>query len=178
MSADARAFEQFVAANAGRLLRTACLVTWDDNEAEDLVQECFLRVAKHWPRVEKMELPLAYARRILVNLALDGGDRRSKRRIELSLAESVQVGDVVDASAERELLLLVDRFELVDALGKLSAQQRAVLVLRYFEDLTEQQVADVLGCSTGTVKTSAWRGLARLRDLIAEHASSTEVGES
>jgi DNA-directed RNA polymerase specialized sigma24 family protein len=70
-----QSFEEFVQAHAGDLLRTACLITWDDAEAEDLVQECLLRVAKRWRRVRGMQLPLAYARRILINLALPGFSR-------------------------------------------------------------------------------------------------------
>src|SRR5438067_2161235 len=76
-------FDQFVAAHVDDLLRTAYLIVWDEGEAEDLVQECLLKVARRWPRVRRMEQPRAYARRILVNLALDGARGRVQRRREL-----------------------------------------------------------------------------------------------
>ena len=76
-------FEQFVTASSDALLRTAYLVVWDPVEAEDLVQECLLAVARRWPRVRRMDHPHAYARRVLINLALDGAQRRTRRRQEL-----------------------------------------------------------------------------------------------
>lgn len=153
-------FDQFVAAHVDDLLRTAYLIVWDEGEAEDLVQECLLKVARRWPRVRRMEQPRAYARRILVNLALDGARARVQRRRELEpeAAASLIAVDPVP--------ILETRAELLEALGQLHERQRAVLVLRYFNDLTEAQVAEVLGCSPGTVKSSASRGLARLREAL------------
>ena len=153
-------FDNFVAAHVDDLLRTAYLIVWDEGEAEDLVQECLLKVARRWPRVRRMEQPQAYARRILVNLALDGARRRARRRREL------EPGTPPILSAIDPLQTLETRAELLQALGQLHERQRAVLVLRYFNDLTEAQVADVLGCSPGTVKSSASRGLARLREAL------------
>ncbi len=153
-------FDQFVAAHVDDLLRTAYLIVWDEGEAEDIVQECLLKLACRWPRIRRMEQPRAYARRILVNLALDGARGRSRRRRELEprAAATLIVVDPLPA--------LDARAELLEALGQLPARQRAVLVLRYFNDLTEAQVAAVLGCSPGTVKSSASRGLARLREAL------------
>src|SRR5580704_16963568 len=74
-------FEAFVAANTEGLLRTAYLVAWEAGDAEDVVQECLLRVAKRWPRVRSMDSPLGYARRILINVALDERRRRSHERL-------------------------------------------------------------------------------------------------
>ena len=153
-------FDKFVAAHVDDLLRTAYLIVWDEGEAEDVVQECLLKVARRWPRVRRMEQPQAYARRILVNLALDGARRRAQRRREL------EPGTPPILSAIDPLQTLETRAELLQALGQLHERQRAVLVLRYFNDLTEAQVADVLGCSPGTVKSSASRGLARLREAL------------
>jgi len=176
MGSSAASFDEFVRAHAGGLLRTACLITWDDAEAEDLVQECLLRVSARWRRVQAMERPLAYARRILVNLALAGRDRRSRQRAELVGQDLEDTNDErVDLSAEAPLGALSQRSELIDALGCLTKQQRTVLVLRYFEDLSEAQVADLLGCSTGTVKSSASRGVARLRGLLTSPTSETGV---
>lgn len=159
--------------HAGQLLRTACLITWDDDEAEDLVQESLLRVSKRWGRIQRMEMPAAYARRILVNLALAGSQQRSRRRSELIEHDQEPLDQRIDLAAESAMSCMTDRAELLDALGRLTPQQRAVLVLRYFEDLSEVQVAETLGCSTGTVKSSASRGVARLRTLLAKTTSET-----
>jgi RNA polymerase sigma-70 factor (sigma-E family) len=155
-------FDEFVAGNLEQLLRTAYLITWDAGEAEDLVQECLLKVARRWRRVRGMAQPRAFARRILVNLALDDARGRARRRGELDGAPAVGDGPA------RDLLVgLETRAELIDALARLTPRQRAVLVLRYFNDLTEAQTAEVLGCSPGTVKSNASRGLARLREALA-----------
>ena len=153
-------FDEFVATHADDLLRTAYLIVWDEAEAEDLVQECLMKLARRWPRVSRMEHSGAYGRRVLVNLALDGARGRARRRSEL------EPGVAASATAVDPLPMLDTRAELIDALGRLPARQRAVLVLRYFNDLTEAQVAEVLGCSPGTVKSSASRGLARLREVL------------
>jgi RNA polymerase sigma-70 factor (sigma-E family) len=155
-------FDEFVAGNLERLLTTAYLITWDAGEAEDLVQECLFKVARRWPRVRRMAQPHAYARRILVNLALDGARGRARRRGELG-----EVSAVTDGSARDLLVELEARAELLDALARLTPRQRAVLVLRYFNDLTEAETAEALGCSPGTVKSNASRGLARLREALA-----------
>lgn len=155
-------FDEFVAVNVEPLLRTAHLITWDAGEAEDLVQECLLRVARRWPRIRWMQQPVAYARRILINLALDDARSRTRRRNELD-GESIAV-----QQPARDLLGDIEtRDELLEALSRLNPRQRAVLVLRYFNDLTEAQTAEALGCSPGTVKSSASRGLARLREALA-----------
>jgi RNA polymerase sigma-70 factor (sigma-E family) len=168
-------FEQFVSASSGALLRTAYLVAWDPVEAEDLVQECLLAVARRWPRVRKMDHPHAYARRVLVNLALDGAQRRTRHRQELVGDDAAGLAAVPDESSARRLHAVGVRAELIEALGTLPPRQRAVLVLRYFEDLSEAQVADLLGCSLGTVKSTASRGLTRLQAaLTVEFSLSTK----
>jgi RNA polymerase sigma-70 factor (sigma-E family) len=156
-------FDDFVQTSVDELLRTAFLITWDAGEAEDLVQECLFKLARRWPRVRRMAQPRAYARRVLVNLALDGARGRARRRGELDeLADEPAVAVVVEPLAGLET-----RAELLEALERLPVRQRAVLVLRYFHDLTEAQTAEVLGCSPGTVKSNASRGLARLREAFA-----------
>jgi RNA polymerase sigma-70 factor (sigma-E family) len=157
------AFDEFVAANADGLLRTAYLIIWDEKGAEDLVQETFLQIARRWRRVARMDQPLAYARRVLVNLAVGEKSQRSRQRAELSAIQpnlGVELG-TLEIYAERE--------ELLDALRQLPPRQRAVLVLRYLHDLSEAQIAETLGCSTGTVKSTAARGLARLRELLEQN---------
>jgi RNA polymerase sigma-70 factor (sigma-E family) len=166
--ADGRAkrqFEAFVAGETERLFRTAYLMTGAEADAEDLVQEAFIRVARHWNRVRSMEHPAAYARRALVNLALDGARRRSKERAELDApADGVTRADETAARAIREI---DDLAEFRWALAQIPPGQRAVLVLRYWEDLAVADVAEILGCSCGTVKSAASRGAARLASVLA-----------
>ncbi|MGP0029653.1 MAG: sigma-70 family RNA polymerase sigma factor [Acidimicrobiales bacterium] len=137
-------FEQFVAANSAGLLRTAYLVVWDGAAAEDLVQECLLQVARRWPRVRSMEHPVAYARRVLVNLALDGAARRQRHGSELDGANP-PADERHDEAAARALAAVETSADLIGILGSLPPRQRAVLVLRYFDDLSEAQTADVQG---------------------------------
>jgi RNA polymerase sigma-70 factor (sigma-E family) len=159
-------FDQFVTATAADLLRTAYLVVWDAPAAEDLVQECLIRVARHWPRVRTMDYPVAYARRILVNLALGGARRRSRQLAELGGDGDLFIATRPDESAERALGAVDGASELVAALRTLAPLQRAVLGLRYFDDLSEAQIAEVLGCSAGTVKSTSSRAIDRLRQVL------------
>jgi RNA polymerase sigma-70 factor (sigma-E family) len=170
-STSRQEFERFVTDRTAPLLRTACLITGNLTEAEDLVQEALLRVARHWRKVRCMEHPAAYARRILVNVALDGAAQRGRRKGELAVADSAGAHDPVDTLAQRDLHKVDTRQELLGVLATLPARQRAVIVLRYWEDLPEAEVAEVLGCSTGTVKSTASRGLARLRATVRDGAS-------
>ena len=155
-------FECFAALHADGLLRSAYLMAGDRGEAEDLVQECLLQLARKWPRVRSMTHPGAYGRRVLFNLILDGGPRRARRRIELgALQTSDGHGDAEPSTAALEA-----HVELVRALSGLPARQRAVLVLRYFADLPAREVALILDCSPGTVKSSTSRGLERMREAL------------
>jgi RNA polymerase sigma-70 factor (sigma-E family) len=165
-------FERFVAASASDLLRTGYLIVWDLAAAEDLVQECLFQIAKRWPRVRAMEYPAAYARRILVNQALAGAKRRNRHWAELDGDRRRPRGEPNDDAAERALGLVETTSELVDALRTLAPQQRAVLGLRYFDDLSEAQVAEILGCSVGTVKSTTSRALDRLRQAATVVAAA------
>lgn len=158
MSMGSNDFDRFVAENASALLRTAYLMVGDLHEAEDAVQETLLKVASRWPRVRRMDNPAGYARRILVNLALRGGPRRSRNRAELNATAPTH--------AASGATYLDSRDELYEALAALPPRQRAVLVLRYFLDLPETEVAATLGCSLGTVKSSGSRGLKRLEESL------------
>jgi RNA polymerase sigma-70 factor (sigma-E family) len=157
-------FERFAAANADGLIRTAYLMVGDRGDAEDIVQECMLRLARKWPRVRKMEHPGAYARRVMVSLVLDGRHQRARRTLELATTAPELAAVISDQSAES----LDARADLIWALRELSPRHRAVLVLRYFSDLPEAEVAAILGCSVGTVKSSASRALTRLRATLEE----------
>lgn len=165
-----RSFDEFVVAHVRDLMSTAYLISCDESEAEDLVQECLMKVANRWRRVRTMERPVAYARRILVNLAIDRGRGQTRRRQELAGLD--RAGDAeprqepVDERAEAVIDAITMRAPLFDALRLLSPQQRVVLVLRYFHDLSEAETAAYLGCGVGTVKSSASRGLARMREIV------------
>jgi RNA polymerase sigma-70 factor (sigma-E family) len=175
--APQREFERFVAEWTDPLVRTAYLMARDLAEAEDLVQETLLRVARRWPRVRAMDHPAAYARRILVNLAIDGAERRARRTGELSVAGSQRTADLADSRAERDLRAVDVQEELLRALAGLPPRQRAVIVLRYWEDLPETEVAAILGCSAGTVKSTASRGLARLRNAVNADAVNADASD-
>jgi RNA polymerase sigma-70 factor (sigma-E family) len=153
-------FEAFAADAVDTLFRTGCLLTGDASEAEDLVQETFLQVARRWRRVAVMDHPVAYARQILINLAVDGARRRSRQQAELQPAGSQP--ELPDEGAARALRQIDDLAEFRWALARLAPRERTVLVLRYWADLPVAEVAGILGCSEGTVKSTASRGAARL----------------
>ena len=154
-------FDRFVADSTETLMRTAFLIVWDLQEAEDIVQETLLEVARRWPRVRRMSHPVAYARRILVNRAVSGAGKRARTRSELG---GEAPPERADDTAAADAIGIHD--ELMQALADLPPRQRAVLVLRYFLDLPEAEVAAALKCSLGTVKSTAARGLARLEQAM------------
>jgi RNA polymerase sigma-70 factor (sigma-E family) len=157
-------FAAFVAATSRRLLRTAYLIVGDRDGAEDLLQAALERAYRHWGAVQRRDSPEAYVRRILVNLATDTW-RRSHRLRSVALDDSMlPATSDLDPVAGREALLACIR--------QLPVGQRAVLVLRYFDDLTEAQTAVVLGCSVGTVKSQHARAIARLRQLLPDGTSA------
>jgi RNA polymerase sigma-70 factor (sigma-E family) len=160
-------FDRFVAENGNGLVRTAYLMTGDLHEAEDLVQETLFKVAARWPRVSRMGNPTAYTRRVLVNLVLHGSSKRSRNRAELKASPPAEM------AANAAVLDIND--ELFDALAALPPRQRAALVLRYFLDLPEVEVAAAMRCSLGTVKSSTSRGLRRLEQSLRP---TTTIGAS
>lgn len=154
-SADEETFRAFVTSRWQALLRTAYLLVGDHGYAEDLVQTALARTHRHWRRIERKDAPEVYVRRVLVNLANSHWRRRLRLR-EVFATPDRAAADPTEAHDQRD--------ELWNALSALPPRTRAVLVLRYFEDLTEAQIADALGCSVGTVKSTASRGIARLRE--------------
>ncbi len=159
-------FEEFVHARSGSLLRTALLLTGQNRaEAEDLLQAALERAYRHWPRVSESGEPERYVRKILANASADRW-RRISRRPEQALAASDIGPSVRDRAAE-----VADRDFLLRALAALPPRQRAVLVLRYFDDLPEAEIAEMLGCSLGTVKSQVARALARLREAAGAQAA-------
>ena len=164
-------FDAFVRDNLDGLLRTAYLIAWDAKEAEDLVQDCLLKVARRWGRIADMEQPLAYTRRVLIHLALRESGRRTRRRAELDVNAADLGADVAEFAG------IETREELLAAVAQLPPRQRTVIVLRYFLDLTETETAKALGCSTGTVKSNASKALAHLREAFIPTTPPTEVCE-
>ncbi len=165
---DKAAEEEFAGFAAGSwepLLRTGYLMTGDAAEAEDLVQEALLRVARRWNRVRSMDHPAAYARRVLINLVLRDADRRSRQRAELWPQDGE--AEAADESAARALREVDDLAEFRWALARLPARQRAVLVLRYWADLPVAEVAEIVGCPEGTVTSATSRAAASLAETLA-----------
>ena len=150
---DEAGFRAFVDANGAALLHAARLLTGDHHRGEDLVQTVLTRVYLKWGGIDA---PLAYARRALVTAHIDQGRRRwSGEKPTETLPETPTPGSDVTASEQRD--------ELRRLLAGLSARERAIVVLRYYCDLSEQDTASTLGVPLGTVKSSCSRALARLR---------------
>jgi len=146
-------FEEYVAARYAALTRTAYLLTGHHQDAEDLVQSVLMKAVPVWRRIERDPEP--YVRRMLVNENISRWRKHRGREHIVAVVPDAAGGDEgVD-----------DRLDLLEALRRLSPRQRTVLVLRYFEDLTEAQAADLMGTAIGTVKSQARDALARLRVL-------------
>ncbi|AWW42710.1 RNA polymerase sigma factor [Streptomyces sp. AS58] len=161
MDADAQEdFRRFVANRSSALLRTAVLLSGGDRHAaEDLLQNALIKAAGRWHRIEE---PEAYVRQVLYRQQISRWRLKWPRR-ELSVADPPEPAAGRDTTSSAELRLV-----LRQALARLTDRQRTVLVLRYFEDLPEAEVARLLGCSVGTVRSTTHRSLARLRALAPE----------
>ncbi|PWI10378.1 SigE family RNA polymerase sigma factor [Streptomyces sp. NWU339] len=149
-------FKEFVTARWSHLVRTAYLLTGDVHHAEDLTQTALAKAYRSWRRVSRSDRPEAYVRRILVNC---NSDRFRKRRV----TEALTAVPPEVAGRDEAVSWADERSALLAALAGLPPKQRAVVVMRYWEDLSEAEVAEVLGCSPGTVKSQASKALAKLR---------------
>jgi RNA polymerase sigma-70 factor (sigma-E family) len=152
-STGSATFDAFVHARTPALARTAYLLTGDAHLAEDLVQTALFKAARVWPRIEAA--PEAYVRRILYTQSVSWWRRR--RIAETTLGSHAERPA---AASDSDL-----RLSLEAALARLTTRQRTVLVLRFFEDLTEVQTAEVLGIGSGTVKSITRQALSRLAAL-------------
>ncbi len=162
MSPDSE-FDAFVHARGPALIRAGYLLTGDQHLAEDLVQSALARTYRAWRRLDAVGNAEAYTRRVMYHLQVS---RWRRRRVAEALHATVPAtGDPMDATRDVDT-----RLAIAAALRGLPARQRAVLVLRFFEDQTEVATADVLGISVGTVKVHTRRGLARLREASPELA--------
>ena len=150
-------FAEFVREVSPRLLRTAYLLSGNQDTAEDLVQEALERACRKWHRIAAAEAPEAYVRRIVVNLANDRWRRIGRARE----ADRVEVPDQPDPRDEYGRLDLRD--QLTAMLADLPIRMRTIIVLRYFHDMDDARIADVLGITTGSVRSQLSRGLSKLR---------------
>jgi RNA polymerase sigma-70 factor (sigma-E family) len=148
--------EEFLASRGQVLLRSAIMLAGSQEAGEDLLQAALERVYRHWRRIEGN--PEGYLRRTLYHLAADGWRRQRSWLTRLPLLrQPVAVPDGTDHVDQRD--------QLVRLLRQLPPRQRTAIVLRYWEELTEAEAAEVMGCAPGTVKAATSRGLQRLRDL-------------
>jgi RNA polymerase sigma-70 factor (sigma-E family) len=154
-------FEEFVVARGPTLLRFAYLLTGDGYLAEDLAQEALLRTHRRWSAIERSEGAESYVRKTILNLYLSW--RRLRSSGELPLADLPDRWD----SRYRPPDLVAERDEMWLLLRQLPRAQRAVMVLRYYEDLADHDIADLLGCSQATVRVHAFKALRKLRAALA-----------
>jgi len=165
-----QSFAAFVRHSGTRYLKVAVLLTGDWHAAEDLVQASLIKLYQAWPDVDQDGgNPDAYLRRIIVNTQRSWW--RARWRQETPVAELPEGKAHGDNADQRALAVSVRQ-----ALQELPRRQRAVLVLRYFEDLPEAEVASLLGCSAGTVKTHTHRGLRALRARLGDRWPTTDSG--
>ncbi|MCX5214381.1 SigE family RNA polymerase sigma factor [Kitasatospora sp. NBC_00240] len=166
---DIEDYTSFVRARSAALFRTALLLTGERHTADDLVQSTLERVYRNWRRVRSADVPEAYARRILVNLANDRW-RRQRSHPEAPLPDDAGGGRVDPYQG-------VDvRDELMRTLQTLPTSMRTVLVLRYFEELSDVEIAGLMNTSASTVRSQASRGLAKLRSVVDRNTHHTPSG--
>jgi RNA polymerase sigma-70 factor (sigma-E family) len=156
-------FADFVTRWSPALLRVAFLLTSDRGEAEDLLQTALLKTSRHWGRLADREAAYGYVRRVLVTTHTSWRRRRRVHEVLIDRLPERASGESTELGAGRAL----------QALEQLPRQMRAVVVLRYYEGLTEAETAAELGCSLGSVKSQASRGLTRLRELLDQPATTS-----
>ncbi|WP_330348461.1 SigE family RNA polymerase sigma factor [Streptomyces sp. NBC_00582] len=157
-------YAEFAAARTGHLYRSACLLTAGDTHlAEDLVQETLGRLYVRWGRVSRADNPAGYAQTVLTRTFLAHQRRRSSRERAVAVFPDLPDGGGIDTPL---------RLTLLQALGRLPAKDRAVVVLRYWEDRSIEETAGALNASSAAVRTRCSRALARLRELLGE-----DIGE-
>ena len=155
-------FEEFVSARLGTLVRYATVVTWDPHLAEDITQNVLVRAQARWSRISRLDAPESYVKRMIVNEFLSWRRRRAAQSIPLA-GESLDglAPPVPDQTAQRD-----DRDAMLRLIATLPPRQRAVIALRFYEDLPFEQIAEILGCRTVTVRTHLSRALATLHRAL------------
>jgi len=166
MPRDIAEFSEYVTLRWPPMLRTARLLTGEQALAEDLVQTALEKCFAAWPRLRAYEAADAYVRRTIVNTYLSWRRKRAWSEVPRDRFDDHPTADVADVVPQRSVLM--------DALAELAPRQRAAIVLRYYEDLSVQQTAELLGCSIGTVKSQTSDALARLRDLLGDLDEAAE----
>lgn len=161
--------QAFVAARRPTLYRTAYLLVGNVPDAEDLVQATLVRVIAAWDRIQRRDAPEVFARRVMVNLAASRW-RRLKTYAAIAHRAATPARDEPDLA-----VAAVERDAMWAAIQSLPVRMRAVVVLRYYEDLSEIEIAAVLGCSTGTIKSQSSKALAHLRTHIEQSRSPAMV---
>jgi RNA polymerase sigma-70 factor (sigma-E family) len=151
-------YTAFVTHHANAMWRTAYLLCGDRRRAEDATQEALLRLYRRWPRLHRKGGIVAYARKVVVTATLDGLRRRSSTELVGGDTYFTAEADPIDHVGRAE-----HRVVITQALAELPERQRACVVLRYFDDLSVDETADVLGCRPGTVKSQTMRALDKLR---------------
>jgi len=167
MPSDDEGFREFLDARYVELLRIAYHLTGSAHEAEDLLQSALVKVLGRWGRIDD---PVAYLRRVMVNHLSSVWRRHRVREVLTSIMPDRPGPDTAHGIAERQAVYA--------AMRGLPPRTRAVIVLRYVADLPEAEVAATLGCSVGTVKSQASRGLARLREALDTDAPALENGRA
>jgi RNA polymerase sigma-70 factor (sigma-E family) len=153
-------FEEYLAARLPALVRYAVMLTGDPYSAEDIVQDAMLRAYRTWRRVQRADHPDRYVKRILTNVYLSWRRGRWLRpTVPYAEAPEVPIGDAAESTALRQ--------EIWARLGRLAPRQRAAVVLRYYEDLPDAEIAEILGCAVGTVRSQISRALETLRRTIS-----------
>lgn len=157
-------FDEFVTHHGPELLRLAYMLSGSREQAEDLVQNALVKTYRRWDTVATADRPIAYVRTIVVREHVSRWRRLSNREVPGAIPDSIASDSPDDAIAETDAMWRL--------LATLPRRQRAVLALRYYEDLSDSDIAQVLGCSAGTVRSNASRGLASLRHSAIEREVS------
>lgn len=160
-------FEEFVTARLGALIRYATVVTWDPHLAEDITQDVLVRAQARWGRIGQLDAPEQYVKRMVLNEFLSWRRRKAAHLVFMPTLEDV-------TPHESDRTRAVDDRDLTRRLiAGLPPKQRAAISLRYYEDLTDEQIAELLGCRTGTVRSYLSRGLAALRAALPAQRVNT-----
>jgi RNA polymerase sigma-70 factor (sigma-E family) len=167
--ADVTAFSEFVIASSGRLFRTAYVLVGDRQLAQDLLQEALVKTYVAWPRLRDERKADAYTRRTMVTTLISWRRRRS--------FHERPVDDLPEVPVEDDQERLAAQDDLWAQIRLLPPRQRAAVTLRYCEDLTETQTAELMGCSVGTVKRQVSSGLAKLRERMGADAELPLLAE-
>jgi RNA polymerase sigma-70 factor (sigma-E family) len=157
-------FDDFVAERLDQLLRYATALTCDPHLAKDVVQEVLLRTQQRWRHIETADQPMAYVRRMVVNEYLSWRRRRANRDVMVAHAKLAELSpSVADQTGRYD-----ERQEMLSRIVRLPGRQRAAIVLRYYENLSDPEIAAALGCAEATVRSHISRALAALRtDAVA-----------